>query len=67
MLINNVMKKRKEKNLTQLELAYRIKISESQIRNIEKSRSIPNIEIVLKLAKELGCTVEELFYIINED
>ncbi|WP_179420036.1 helix-turn-helix domain-containing protein [Clostridium beijerinckii] len=38
-----------------------VNITETQIRNIEKNRSIPRVDIAMKIAKELKSTVEEIF------
>ncbi|NOW08110.1 helix-turn-helix transcriptional regulator [Clostridium beijerinckii] len=58
---NKIEQKRKEYDLTQRELALRVNITETQIRNIEKNRSIPRVDIAMKIAKELKSTVEEIF------
>lgn len=58
---NIIEQKRKDKNLTQRELANKVNITETQIRNIEKNRSIPRVDIAIKIAKELKSTIEEIF------
>lgn len=60
---NNISIYRKEKNMTQRELSEKVKITETQIRNIEKDRSIPKVDIALKIAKILDKKVEEIFRI----
>lgn len=60
---NKVQILREEKDLTQRELSNKINLTETQIRNIEKNRSIPRVDIAIKIARELGKTVEEIFII----
>lgn len=55
-----VKEKRKEKNITQEELAYRIKVSIKTMYNIEKNNNT-DIKTAFKIAKVLNTTVEELF------
>lgn len=61
-MINKIEQYRREK-FTQEEISRKIDISLSQYRNIEKNRSIPSVEIALKIAKILNTTVEEIFII----
>jgi len=61
-MINRIEQYRREK-YTQEEISRKIDISLSQYRNIEKNRSIPSVEIALKIAKILNTTVEEIFII----
>lgn len=60
---NNISKIRRKLKMSQRELADKTKVTETTIRNIEKNRNIPNVEIALKLAKALNTTVENLFII----
>lgn len=60
---NNISKIRRQLKMSQRELADKTKVTETTIRNIEKNRNIPNVEIALKLAKALNTTVENLFII----
>jgi len=59
-MINKIEQYRRDK-LTQEEISRKIDISLSQYRNIEKNRSIPSVEIAIKIAKILNTTVEEIF------
>lgn len=60
---NNISKVRRKLKMSQRELAEKTKVTETTIRNIEKNRNIPNVEIAIKIAKALNITVEELFII----
>ena len=63
---NNLKKIRLKKKITQQKLANNIEVSISQIANIENNRSIPSVEIAIKIAQTLDCIVEEIFYIKKE-
>jgi transcriptional regulator with XRE-family HTH domain len=47
---------RKQKGMTQKELAKRVGISEMSMVNYEKNRRVPTIEIVKRIAEVLGVT-----------
>lgn len=58
-----VTKYRNRIGITQNELAYRIGISRRAISSIEKSLSIPSVDVALKLSKVLQTPIEQLFII----
>jgi len=62
MATNNIRQARRDKNLTQSELAKKIGLTTSAISNYETGVSAPSIEIVKAIAAALGTTVE---YLIN--
>ncbi|MCK5650089.1 MAG: helix-turn-helix transcriptional regulator [Gemmatimonadetes bacterium] len=47
--------------MTQAELAQRVGVTRQTIHSIEKGKYKPTIELALRLARELGVAVEELF------
>ena len=57
---NFVKELRKEKNLTQKELAKRINITDKAVSKWERGLSFPDITMLNILSKELDVTVEEL-------
>lgn len=56
-------KKRREKHLTQSELAKKIGITESYVNKLEKHPKVcnPSVNLILKLSKELGINPIEIF------
>lgn len=60
-MVVNVELQRKRIGLTQTELSNRIGISRRALSSIEKSLSIPSVDIALKIAAALNTTVEKLF------
>ncbi|WP_251862148.1 helix-turn-helix domain-containing protein [Clostridium sp. Marseille-Q2269] len=56
----NIKKYRKEKRLTQKQLAKEINLSEISIRRYEKNISTPTIEIIKKIAEKLKVPVSSL-------
>lgn len=60
----NIKKYRKQKGLTQKQLASLSNYSESGIRKIENSARIPNSKALISISKALGVTEQEL---INYD
>ncbi|SLM28084.1 Transcriptional regulator of molybdate metabolism, XRE family [Desulfamplus magnetovallimortis] len=52
---------RTEKGLTQAELAEEVGLKRQAIYDIESGKYLPNTGVALKMARVLGCSVEELF------
>lgn len=59
---NKIQEVREQTNITQEDIARETGYSLSQIRNIEKGRSIPSVYVAIDIAKILGRSVEELFF-----
>lgn len=60
-LLNNLEKLRKSAGLTQQELSEGAEVSRKSINAIENGVYIPSTVLALKIAKTLGCDVEDLF------
>lgn len=58
---NNIKQFRVREGLTQDELAKKINISRQMIGLIENNKTIPSVEIALKLSKVLKEPIERLF------
>lgn len=56
----NLTKLRKQKKLTQLELANKFNFSDKTISKWESAESLPNIEVLCKLAEFYGLTLNDL-------
>ena len=52
---------RKERHLTQLALSVESGLSKSYISDLERGQRNPTVEVLLRLVKALGVTLEELF------
>ena len=57
----NLKAARKEKGLSQSELAEKVGVKRQAIYDMESGRYVPNTHIALLLARVLGCRVEDLF------
>ena len=55
-----IAQRRKEKNLTQLQLAERLNITDRAVSKWENGRSLPDASVMLELCRELGISVNEL-------
>ena len=64
-LTNSVREAREAKGWTQAELAERIGVSRKTVNTVENGVFIPSTVVALKLAKALGCAVEDLFFIVE--
>ena len=61
-VINRVKHYRQQAKLSQAALAERVGIKRQGIYDIESGKYLPNTGVALKLARHLGCRVEDLFY-----
>ena len=60
-LLNNLEKVRRSAGLTQQELSDSAEVSRKSINAIENGIYVPSTVLALKIAKTLGCKVEDLF------
>ena len=60
-LNNNLEDIRKSARMTQLELSESADVSSKSINAIENGIYVPSTVLALKIAKTLGCKVEDLF------
>ncbi len=65
-IINRVSQFRKEKNVTQEELATILQVSRQTIIAIEKGNYTPSLLLGLKIAKFFSKNIEEVFIYKNE-
>ncbi|WP_054950806.1 helix-turn-helix transcriptional regulator [Numidum massiliense] len=67
MTVKNCVKEfRKQKGMTQEQLAEVVQVTRQTVIAIEKQRYEPYVGTALKLAKALDCPVEKLFWIEGE-
>ena len=59
---NNIRDRRREKGLSQEELAKRCGVSRQTINAIENNKYDPTLALAFRLAGELGVLVDELFH-----
>ncbi len=57
---NNIKKVRRKKRVTQKELAKRLRVSQSRISQIEDPDHRPSVRVYERVAKALGCEIEDL-------
>lgn len=60
-LVCNLKSARKAKGLSQSDLAERVGVKRQAIYDMESGRYLPNTALALRIAKEIGCRVEDLF------
>lgn len=63
----NIARFRKEKNLTQEELACKINVSPKTISSYENNRNLPTIETLLLLSQTLDISIDEIIGKTNKD
>ena len=56
----SVERLRKEKGLTQVELASLLGVSQGAVSMIERGDRMPSMKVLLKLSEVLGVSIEEL-------
>ena len=60
-LLNNLEEFRKTAGFTQKELSESAEVSRKSINAIENGIYVPSTVLALKIARTLGCSVEDLF------
>jgi putative transcriptional regulator len=66
-LVNRLRELRVEHDLTQAMLADRIGVSRKTINTVENGVFIPSTLLALKLARALGCDVEAIFSLEEQE
>jgi putative transcriptional regulator len=66
-MTNNIKVLRAIKNISQEELAKKIKVSRQTINAMEKGKYVPSTLLALKLAQFFETQVEDIFTLENED
>ena len=61
LLTNTLKVQRAKKDLTQEQLAHLVGVTRKTINTVENGKYVPSAYLVLKMAKVLDVTVEELF------
>tara|TARA_B100001758_G_scaffold84927_1_gene72233 strand:- start:1359 stop:1577 length:219 start_codon:yes stop_codon:yes gene_type:complete len=64
-LLNNLQEIRKSAGLTQQDLSESANVSRKSINAIENGIYVPSTVLALKIARTLGCKVEDLFKLPN--
>ncbi|MES2045990.1 MAG: helix-turn-helix transcriptional regulator [Pseudomonadota bacterium] len=64
-LRNSLKDERTRLGLTQAELAERVAVSRKTINTVENGVFVPSTTLALKLARALGCRVEDIFQLDN--
>lgn len=62
-LANRLKERRGELGLTQAELAERVGVTRKTVNTVENGVFTPSALLAIKLARALGVTVEQLFWI----
>jgi putative transcriptional regulator len=64
---NNILKLRKEKNITQEELGKMCSVSRQTIISLERGKYNPSIMLAHKLSVIFDCIIEEVFIFDEEE
>lgn len=64
---NNILKLRKEKNITQEELGKMCSVSRQTIISLERGKYNPSIMLAHKIAVIFDCIIEEVFIFDEEE
>ncbi|WAI24402.1 MAG: helix-turn-helix transcriptional regulator [Bacillus paranthracis] len=59
--MNQITKLRKQKAITQEELAVKVGITRAYLSNLENGKHKPSLDVALKISEVLGSSVEKIF------
>ena len=60
-LLNQLKVRRAMNDLTQGDLAEKVGVTRKSVNSIENGHFVPSTELALRMARVLGCTVEDVF------
>jgi len=63
---NHLKEERTRQGLSQADLASRVRVSRKTINTVENRVFVPSAILVLRLARALHTTVEQLFFLADE-
>lgn len=63
---NRLKQWRAAKNLTQADLAELVGVSRKTINTVENGVFVPSVFLALKLARQLGTSVESIFFLLPQ-
>lgn len=66
-LLTSLRERRTVAGLTQADLAEKVAVSRKTVNTIENGIFVPSTVLALRLARVLGCSVEELFSLAPGD
>lgn len=64
---NRLRALRNDSKLTQEQLSQRVGVSRQSIVAIETGKYDPSLQLAFKLAKEFGCSIEDIFIFEDEE
>ena len=64
-LIPRIKEMRMEAHMNQMQLAKKINMSKSQLSEIERGKNYPSAPTLWKIAKGIGCLVDDLYEVSN--
>ena len=59
--MSTLKKLREDKDLSQAELAQLLGVDQSAVCLWEKGKTMPRVNVAIRLAKILGCTLDEIY------
>jgi putative transcriptional regulator len=65
-LANKVWEIRRQRGLTQAQLAQRVGVTRQTIISTEKGYYVPSVKLALLISSELGAPINELFWLEDE-
>ncbi len=66
MITNKVQQWREQKGVTKSILAHRVGLSRSYVTRLEKGEIKPSLEVMFRIARYLGCQIEEIFQYVDD-
>ena len=61
-IARNLKRLRRQKGLTQEELADKLHVTRQAVSNWERNQNLPELEVLLSAAEALGASMDELLY-----
>lgn len=65
-MLNNVREKRRQLNMTQMQLAEKVGVTRQTISLIEKGEYNPSLKLCITICKSMNQTLDQLFWLEEE-
>lgn len=65
-MLNNVREKRRQLNMTQMQLAEKVDVTRQTISLIEKGEYNPSLKLCITICKSMNQTLDQLFWLEEE-
>jgi putative transcriptional regulator len=61
-MVNKIREMREKREMTQAELADKVKVSAGHLSKVERGERPPSMKLAIRIARALRCSLDDLFF-----